>query len=103
MTVQSVIQTLRETRHAQALKQVDLANKLGVQQSQISNLEREAVDPRLSTIRDVARVLDLELMLVPRQLIPVIDGLLRRKASTAEERPIYTLTDDVESDEVEIR
>lgn len=103
MTAQTVLQTLRETRLERGLKQAELANKLGIGQSQISDLERAAVDPRLSTVQDVARVLDLELMLVPRQLIPVIDGLVRRKAVSSEERPIYALDGDTVHDDMEVR
>jgi HTH-type transcriptional regulator / antitoxin HipB len=74
------------------LKQVDVARKLGMRQSQISTIERGLVSPRLSTLEDVARVLDLELMLVPRQLVPVVNGLVGVDRDRAtEERPLYAL------------
>ncbi len=103
MIIQPVLEALRETRLERDLTQAELAQKLGIRQSQISNLERAVVDPRLSTVQDVARVLDLELMLVPRQLIPVIDGLIRRRAVSTEERPIYALDGDPVNSEAEIR
>ena len=103
MTIQPVLEALRETRLERDLTQAELAQKLGIRQSQISNLERAVVDPRLSTVQDVARVLDLELMLVPRQLIPVIDGLIRRRGVSTEERPMYELDGDPVNSEAEIR
>jgi HTH-type transcriptional regulator/antitoxin HipB len=81
---------LRQARKDRGLSQEDLAAKLAVRQSQISDLERSAIDPRLSTVRDVARALDLELMLIPRTLIPVVEGLSRGVGGSAA-RPLYTL------------
>ena len=56
------------------------------------------MDPRLSTILNVARALDLDLMLIPRHLISAVEGLRRAGADTAK-RPMYALGDaDAESD-----
>ncbi len=92
----SIFESLRQGRLQHKLNQTALAKKLGVRQSQISDLERAAVDPRLSTVQDVARVLDFELMLVPRQLIPVVKGLVRAKDASTENRPLYALESDDE-------
>ena len=83
---------LRESRLNRHLTQEQLARKLGVHQRQISDLERSTIDPRLSTIQNVARALDLELMLIPRQLISTIEGLQRAAGSI--NRPMYALDDD---------
>ena len=40
-------------------------------------IEQDTTDPRLSTVADMARVMDQELMLIPRQLVPHIASLLR--------------------------
>src|SRR5438093_9336410 len=93
MTSQTIPETLRMRRTERHLSQTELAQKLGIRQNQISSLERASVDSRLSTIQNVARILDLELMLVPRQLIPVLDGLMRTGAGTKEEQPLYSLED----------
>lgn len=88
---------LRRARLNRHLSQQELARKLGLRQRQISDLERAAMDPRLSTIQNVARALDLELMLIPRHLISAVDGL-QRATSDSPQRPMYALGDDAESD-----
>lgn len=77
---------LRRQRQRKALTQQQLAEKLGLHQRQISDLERGVVDSRLSTVQNVARALDLELLLVPRELIPSVEALLRPGAAGA---PMY--------------
>ena len=85
-----VLKTARLSRH---LSQAELAGKLGLRQRQISDLERATVDPRLSTIHNVARALDLELMLIPRHLISAVSALQRSGSDTGK-RPLYALGDE---------
>ena len=95
---QGLFDVLREARLNRQLSQQELARKLGLRQRQISDLERAAMDPRLSTVRNVARALDLELMLIPRHLISAVEGL-QRAGSDSAKRPMYALgDDDAESD-----
>lgn len=84
---------LLEARTSKQLTQQQLAAKLGYRQRQISDLERAKTDPRLSTIQNVARALDLELVIIPRHLITAVDGLLRAGSGSAT-RPMYALGDD---------
>lgn len=84
---------LKTARASRELSQSELAAKLGLRQRQISDLERAAVDPRLSTIQNVARALDLELMLIPRHLIAAVEAL-QRAGSDADKRPLYSLGDE---------
>ena len=85
---------VRLAREGRGLRQQDLAAQMGLRQRQISDLERAAMDPRLSTVQNVARALDLEVMLVPRHLIAMVEGLQRGvHASTT---PMYALEDDEE-------
>jgi transcriptional regulator with XRE-family HTH domain len=83
---------LRDARLNRGLSQEELASKLGVRQRQISDLERAAMDPRLSTVQNVARALDLELVLIPRHLISAVDSLQRAGVEPAQ-RPLYALGD----------
>jgi transcriptional regulator with XRE-family HTH domain len=85
---------LREARAHKGLTQGALAASLGLHQRQISDLERTKVDTRLSTLQNVARALDLELVLIPRQLISTVQSLQRSdRASAAASRPLYALED----------
>jgi transcriptional regulator with XRE-family HTH domain len=86
---------LRHARLKRLLTQQQLASKLGLRQRQISDLERSTNDPRLSTIQNVARALDLEVMLVPRHLITAVQGLLRG-GEDGPKRPMYSLGDETE-------
>jgi transcriptional regulator with XRE-family HTH domain len=59
------------------LSQRALGAKVGLAQSHISKIERSAVDPQISSLVEIARALGLELMLVPRQLVPAVQALQR--------------------------
>jgi transcriptional regulator with XRE-family HTH domain len=56
---------LREARTRRLMTQVQLAEKSGVNQVTIARIERDQVDPRFSTIRRLARALDVD----PTQLV----------------------------------
>lgn len=86
----SIAETLKLARQSRQLSQAELAHKVGFRQRQISDLERATIDPRLSTIQNVARALELELMLIPRQLIETVDAILNPKGQ-AGKRPLYAL------------
>ena len=92
-TQRALFDTLRTARVNRGLSQQDLARKLGLHQRQISDLERASMDPRLSTVQNVARALDLELLLVPRHLIAAVEGL-QRAGNESANRPMYALDDD---------
>lgn len=99
-------EVLRDARRGKQLSQQQLAHKLGLRQRQISDLERATTDSRLSTIQNVARALDLELMLVPRHLIAAVEAL-QRAGTDGGKRPLYALDDDAvdvneESGQVEV-
>ena len=89
----TIADLLREARQRKELSQKELASKLGLRQRQISDLERATTDPRLSTIQNVARALELELTLVPRHLISTVEAL-QRAGSDVGKRPLYALRDE---------
>lgn len=84
---------LKAARTGLGLSQAGLADKLGLRQRQISDLERATVDARLSTIQNVARALDLELMLIPRHLVAAVEAL-QRVGTAGANRPLYALGDE---------
>jgi transcriptional regulator with XRE-family HTH domain len=72
----TIIQSLKSARREKGLTQAELGKKLGLPQSHISKIEQELTNPQLSTLRDMARILDLELTLVPRPMLPAVKSLL---------------------------
>ena len=59
---------LLEARKELKLTQQQLAEKLGVDQSEVSRIEGPECNPTLKTLSKLARALDLEIQLVPRQV-----------------------------------
>lgn len=98
MTLQADIgKTLKQARKAKGLSQAALAKRAGVPQSHISRIETTGVDLRLSSVAELARALDLELMLVPRKAVPAARSLIRqaqRGSAPEAQRSAYTLDDD---------
>jgi predicted transcriptional regulator len=71
-----IITQLKRARQVKKIKQSELGGKLGLPQSHISKIEKGGADPRLSTVEDMARLLDQELVLIPRAMLPVIRAVL---------------------------
>jgi transcriptional regulator with XRE-family HTH domain len=71
---------IRARRLALGLSQTEVARRAGIQQRQVSLLERGG-DVRLSTLTKLARALDVELMPVPRQDITRVETLLKPKGA----------------------
>ena len=105
MGLEGIAATLRSRREAKNLSQRALGAKSGLPQSHISKIEG-AADLQLSTLIELARLLDLEVALVPKQLIPAISALGRqmgkppsdRHDEPEERRPMYALDPDEEPD-----
>jgi len=102
--------TLAAARRARRTGQRALGGRLGISQAQISRIERGLNDPQLSTVQNLAGALDLDLMLVPRALGPVVSALIaehvgspQASSATAKEqdRPLYQLANEGEDEEEE--
>lgn len=74
----SLASQLAIARRRAGLSQGALGAKVGLAQSHVSKIERGAVDLQISTLIDIARALNLELLLVPRQLVPAVQALTRQ-------------------------
>ena len=68
---------LKAARESAGLSQHTLGLRVGVPQGHISKIENGTVDLRLSSLIALARVLDLELMLVPRNAVGAIQSVIR--------------------------
>jgi HTH-type transcriptional regulator / antitoxin HipB len=88
-----IIEQLKNARQTLGTKQSVLGQKLGLPQSHISKIESERTDPRLSTITDMARILDQEIMLIPRHLVPYVRSIIRGKDT---HQPRWKLDEEIE-------
>ena len=75
--IEQVAQTLKAARQGKGLSQRALSKLAGVPQSHISRIENGVVDLRLSSLVEIARVLDLEVTLVPRKSVPAVQSIVR--------------------------
>lgn len=74
-TILEIVDALRTARKAGRLSQRELGDRVGLTQAQISRIESGQVDPRLSSMVELARGLGVEVMLVPRKVIPAAMAL----------------------------
>lgn len=76
-SVEHIATAIKAAREKRELSQRALGAKIGIPQSHISKIENGAVDLKASSLIALSRALDLELMLVPRVLVPAVKGLQR--------------------------
>lgn len=90
---QPIITELATARREAKLSQRALGKKIGLAQSHISKIERGTVDPQLSNLLETARALGLELMLVPKRMVPAVRALTRpvSRDAAAGQLPAYRL------------
>src|SRR5215831_3353708 len=88
---------IKEARRKRGWGQRELAAHVGLPQPHISAIESGAIVPRFDTLLDLVRVLDHDLLLVPRPLVPAVQSLIRdHKEGGSAERPLYAGDDDEE-------
>ena len=87
---------LKEARSKRGWSQLELGRRIGLPQAHVSAIETGRTVPRFDTLLDLVRVLDRDLVLVPRALVPAVQALIRdhRREAEApgedgEERPLY--------------
>jgi transcriptional regulator with XRE-family HTH domain len=71
-----ITQQIRAAREARHMSQRELSARSGLTQSHISQIERGTMEPGLASLVDVARALDLEIVLAPKKLMPAIGNIL---------------------------
>ena len=81
--IEHIARTLKSAREARGLSQRALSARAGMPQSHISKIEKGAVDLRVSTLVELARVLDLELELVARKALPAVHAIVARSDESA--------------------
>lgn len=89
--------TLKSARKKKGLSQRAFSRLAGMPQSRLSRIENGSIDIRTSSLIELARTLDLELMLIPRQFVPAVRSLTRGldySKENGEGIPMYTLDDE---------
>jgi HTH-type transcriptional regulator / antitoxin HipB len=86
-------QSLIQARKKRGWSQRDLASRLCVGQRHISGIESGKIVPRYDTLLEMVRMLDCDLFMIPRALVPVVQSLVRDhlndQPGEGEERPLY--------------
>ena len=104
-TLKPIAAALKAARQKKRLSQRELGERVGLPQSHISKIESAAVDLQTSNLMEMARALDLELALLPREMLPAIRALERsiprQSAYVVAEPaqvPAYSLDNDEDRD-----
>lgn len=100
-SIAAIASRLKEARQTKKLSQRALSIKTGVPQGHLSKIENGATDLQTSSLIEIARALDLELMLVPRNLVATFNSLLYLDPKSENRQiPKYQLDLDAEGDDV---
>ncbi len=93
---------VRAARKKKGLSQRAFAGSIGMPQSRLSKIENGLTDLQTSSLLELARSLDLELMLIPRPAVPAVNSLVRQLAgdiAEVEMTAIYDLSNGEEGDD----
>ena len=86
---------LKQARGRRGWSQRQLGAAVGLPQPHISAIEAGGIVPRFDTVLDLVRVLEMDLLLVPRSLVPAVQSLIRaQKEPHAAEKPLYAVGED---------
>ena len=90
---------LKEARRKRGWSQAELGRHASLPQMHISGIESGKIVPRFDTLLDLVRVLDFDLLMVPRALVPAVQALIRDERNPDQqadegERSLYATEDD---------
>lgn len=88
-----IADAVKRARMEKAISQRALSDKVGIPQGHLSKIENGSVDPRLSSIIEIARALDYEIAFVPRTLLPAIRSLERQAPQPTDPEARATVRD----------
>jgi transcriptional regulator with XRE-family HTH domain len=80
---EDLVKALKAARKAKGLNQRELGALAGLPQSHISKIETGRADIRISSLVELARILELDVRLVPRKALPAIDTVVRSVMRTS--------------------
>lgn len=83
--MEDLIRELLRARKEKGITQAELGRHVGLPQGHISSIEQGKIDIRISTLIQIARVLDHEIMLVPRQLNSFVKAMIEGRENVETE------------------
>jgi predicted transcriptional regulator len=89
----AIHEAIHARRTALGQSQTTVARKAGTPQSNLSAIELGKVDPRLSSVQDIARALGMELVLVPTEVLPTVRALIGQ-GNSPDDRPLFVAEPD---------
>lgn len=77
-----VVAALTAVRKSRHITQAELAHQAGLSRMTVQRLESNGLDPRLSTLQEMARVLGQELVVIPAHLQTSFEKWLAERTAT---------------------
>ncbi|MBO4228398.1 MULTISPECIES: helix-turn-helix domain-containing protein [Bradyrhizobium] len=77
---EELVHEIQSRRAKTGMSQRALADRTGLSQAHISQMETGRLEPGLSSFLRIARALDLEVVLVPKKFLPAVEGIIRQPA-----------------------
>jgi HTH-type transcriptional regulator/antitoxin HipB len=96
-SVQEIAAQIRRAREKRGLTQRALSAKVGIPQSHISKIEQGQVDLQISTLIEIARTLELEVVLVSRSYVSAVEAI-QQGLNTDKAIPAYRLPEGEDDD-----
>jgi|SRR3990167_6269760 len=90
---------LKAARLKRGWSQLELGQHIGLPQMHISSIETGKIVPRFNTLIDLARILDYDLLMVPRSLVPTVQSLIHDHDHGTEELSLYASDEESEGEE----
>ena len=96
---EDIRRALKQAREKHGWSQRNLASRLGLTQKHVSTIESGKIVPRYDTLLELVRILDWDLMMVPRALVPAFQAMIRDQLRSgregeSEERSLYAVDND---------
>ncbi len=97
-SIQEIAAMIKAAREKKGLSQRALSAKVGIPQSHISKIEQGMVDLQTSSLIQIARALDLELVLVSRTHLSAVQAL-QNASYSSKAIPMYRLSNEEKDDD----
>jgi len=82
---EAMLAGMKAARLKRGWSQLELGRRTGLPQMHISSIETGKIVPRFDTLLELVRVLEFDLLMVPRSLVPAVLSLIRDQEAGTEE------------------